>query len=322
MNNLFFFPKATSSKLEEAGVICAPYRFTYKSDGQEYGLTATKKHPAKLEEVSETWKIENDGLCINRSVRVEFPEVLQGPSGVVCRDAQLGVCIIWTNRTLTQMGYILPYSEQRFGGMLRLIFEHEFLPGEIRGDLMLETVLYVKTPAVNVEEDELSLINEAGVTVGELDTLALDFGNIHMEFPIIEIKDKNEPLWTIRFSQWEDPASTDLFTEDNVCLYLNSYYESCPTFGNTIKDPDILIEIMTAAYFLIFTKIADLDKNLITRIKNDDDLEPETICKAMQYFCASCDPALRFDSPDMLHRTIHQNIENMVDRMSRGEEDD
>lgn len=316
MDNLFFFPKTNPSLIDNAGCACDTYRFSYKAEGNMHPLEATKKAPVKLSESTETWKVESDGLNIKRRVVIEFPDMLKGPNGVACAEAELGVCIIWTNRSLTQRGYILPVEETKVGGSIVVRFDYDFAPGQVRGDLMLETVLYIKKKADNVRSGEMSLINEAGVTVGELDTVTLDFGNAYMDFPIMEVNEKDQPLWWMEFSQWEDPT-TETFSEDNVRLYLNSYYGSCPKVGDDIKNLDMLIEIITTAYFLIFTKIADIDKNMLEKTKQDSELEEGSICKMMSWFCSGCDPELRFDSPELLQKTIHQNVV----RLLRGEEE-
>ena len=73
-------------------------------------------------------------------------------------------------------------------------FRHDFPAGEIKGDLTLETVVYIKRAAEIVDEMEKHLINEAGVTVGNIDIVSLNFENAYMDFPIKDIKDKVNEL--------------------------------------------------------------------------------------------------------------------------------
>lgn len=219
MENLFFFPTADKKMLEEAGCYGNDYEFSYEIDGTNFRLKAKGKNVVKLEDSLESWKIEEDGLKISRCITLEYPQMLKGENGIACSGAEVGICIIWSNRALTQMGYIMPCNALNRGNEEVYEFDYEFPAGEIKGDLTLETVLYLKKAADYVSDGESHLINEAGVTLGIIDTVTLDFENIYMDFPIKEIKDSRYPLWWLEMNQWEDPRCNS-FSEDYVCLYL------------------------------------------------------------------------------------------------------
>ena len=72
------------------------------------------------------------------------------------------------------MGYIKPESVVTQGERIVCNFRHEFLPGEIKGDLVLDTVLYIQKEAEHVHDGEEHLINEAGVTIGTIDSIVRD----------------------------------------------------------------------------------------------------------------------------------------------------
>lgn len=311
MENLHFYPTITEEILNNAGCNCGKYDFSYNIEDRYKPLRAKGKMTIKLEDSLESWKIENDGLRVTRQVSFEYPDFLYGDKGVAPKDSELSVCIIWTNRNLTQMGYILPSSESSTNGRRIYNFMYDFEPGEIKGDLLLETVLYVKKPAVEIKETEINLVNLSGVTVGTLDVVSLDFDSLYMDFPIRDIKEKGQPLWWIEFNQWEDPTK-DPFSEDTICLYLNSYYDYCPKVGDTIKNAEVLVEIISTAYLMIFEKIRDMGEQYLTRTLDGVDLEPGSISMIMNYFYSGCDPALRTESIDMLQKTIRINIEKML----------
>ena len=65
-----------------------------------------KKGIPSLVSEDNAWDIIHDGLGLEKSVRFNYPQRLQGPDGIICRKAVLGACIIWTNSSLNQMGYI------------------------------------------------------------------------------------------------------------------------------------------------------------------------------------------------------------------------
>ncbi len=309
MDNLSFYPTLTDELLEAAGCVCKKIDFSYLIDGTYKTLRAKGKSTVKLEDSLESWKVKDDGLRICRQIVIESPCVLFGEKGVLCNGADMGICIIWSNRALTQMGYIQPETVTKSGDKLFINFRHEFAPGEIDGDLTLDTVLYVKSPADNVQKGEDHLINEAGVTIGTIDSLSIDFSSLYMDFPIKDVNDASLPLWWLELNQWDDPTQ-DPFNEDYVCLYLNSHYSHCPKVGDTIKNIDILVEIISTAYLMIIKKIDDM--GYLRKTLDDVDLEPGSISQIISFFYAGCDPALKTESIDSLQKTIRLNIEKML----------
>ena len=309
MENLYFYPTLTDDLKEASGLSLSRYSFSYFFDGEYRDLKAKGKNTIKLEDSWESWKVETDGLHIKREIIFEYPNALYGPSGIACRTAEIGISIVWTNKTLTQMGTILPAESFIEGTVLHVVFEHDFNPGEIQGDLELETILYVKKAAESVNDDEQHLMNEVGVNIGLLDEHRLDFGSIYMDFPIQEVNSKQQPLWWLEFGTWIDPRE-DSFNEDNVCLYLNSAYDCCPKVGETIKNANVLVDIITTAYTMIFQKIAEM--GYLSNTINDVDLQPGSICKIMFYFWSSCDPSIDVSSQERMHKSIWMNVANMI----------
>ena len=130
-----------------------------------------------------------------------------------------------------------------------------------------------------------------------------------MYFPIKEVKDPNMPLWWLELNQWDD-TTQDTYNEENECLYLNSHYSFCPKVGDTIKNVDILVEIVSTAYLMIIKKIEEMGYLVPTLDGNN--LEVGSISQAMYYFYTSSDPALKPESLDLLQTTIRINILRML----------
>ena len=315
MNNIYFYPTLTAEQIDNCK--CEKYQFEYEIDGISRSLSATGKSTLKLEDTQlEAWKITEDGLRIKRTIRIDYPDMLKGEGGIACKNAVLGICIIWYNKKQTQMGYIYPVSEDMAAGAQRICFDHRFPPGLIIGDLILDTVFYIKEPAAEVYENEANLINESGVTLGTLDSVTLNFGSLYMDFPIVDVKDSKSPLWWLEL-EWEDPTK-DLFSEDYVCLYLNTHYSHCPRIGEKIKNMEMLIEIVAMAYTIIFHKI--MEGEYLQKTIHGVDLEPNSISDAMYYFYKGCDERLSFDSIESLHKSVRINVEKML--KDEEEEDD
>lgn len=304
---MFFYPTLTEELKDSSGYSATPYTYSYLIEGNEQLLTAKGKSTVKIDD--ENWKIERDGLRLRRRVFFEYPEILIGKDGIVCTGAELGICIIWINRSLTQMGTILPQNEYMDESKRVTVFDHEFLPGEIQGDLELDMVAYIKNASETVNEEEAHLINDEGVTVGILDEIRLDFGSLYMDFPIQEVNDKKQPLWWIDMGSWSDPTS-ELFNEDNLCIYLNTAYDSCPKVGESIKNSDVLIDIISTAYMMIFMKIKEM--GYLQQTINDVDLEPGSISKIIFYFWSSCDYQVDFSSIERLHKSIWMNVAAII----------
>lgn len=316
MKNLQFYPSITPEMLEDSGYSSDKYIFTYEYQGKYLGLQQKGTAVTKLTDPLEIWNIESEGLNISKTVRFAYPDLLFGPRGVACEGAELGLCIMWTNKTLTQTGYILPETDITTPQGRVCKFNYSFLGGEISGDLELVISIYIKRPAETVLEDEHDLINEAGVTVGEIERTVLDFNSIYMEFPIEEFKSENEPLWWVEFSEWEDPKTTDLFTKDNICLYLNPYYDACPSpstrdTGKSIKNQDLLIDILAQTYLMIFMRLSDDD---LRATKLGINLSNNSICSVLHEFIESCNTAeLHWESPERLLKSLQINIRKMLE---------
>lgn len=308
MSSIAFFPTVTSDLLDSAGLQLGEYSFSYKIEDNYLPLVRKGKSTLKLTDPHDLWDVVDDGLRISRQVSIEYPDLLMGPDGIAPRGASVGVCIVWRNKSLTQMGYIKSHSVIH-NGVAYYNFRYEFVPGEISGDLSLETVLYIEKPAETVEPDEGKLMNRAGVTLGEIDFVSIAFSSDSMEFPIVEVSEKSAPLWWLELAQWDDPTA-DPFCSDYVCLYLNTAYSSCPKAGSSTKGQDLLVEIISTAYCLIFQEL--INRDCIDRTLNDIGLEPGSIAKVMYYFAAGCDPALRTENPAAMQKSIRINIERML----------
>ena len=295
---MYFYPTLTDDLKDAAGISLQPYEYCYCVEGVEYKLTGKGQNVIKFDD--EAWKVERDGLRIRRMVVCEYPNALYGGSGIACAGAELGICLTWVNKSLTQMGTILPSKEYMREASKIIEFDYEFAPGLLKGDLGLTMYLYIRKPAENVLPDESSLMNDEGVSVGILDEVHLDFGSMYinndinkLKLNIAEINDKKQPMWWLELSDWSEPKE-DLFNEENICIYLNTAYDSCPKMGEPIKNADVLIDIITTVYVMLFGKIKDC--GCLSDTVNDVNLESGSISKMMFFFKSSCETDIDFST--------------------------
>ena len=307
MEKMLFYPTITSDMIDSCGISVDKYNFTYTYQDKHYGLQQKGTATIKLTDPLDIWKVESEGLTIDKTVRIVYPDMLKGKEGIACKEAELGICIIWTNKKLTQTGIIHPLSDITTPQGRTCKLNYTFDAGRISGDLELSLAVYIKKKAHNLAEDETDLINETGVTVGEIERVVLDFSNIYMEFPIEEFKSETEPLWWVEFSEWEDPKTIDLFTKDSLCLYLNPYYEACPApstreMGNSIKNFDLMVDILAQTYLMIFQRLSDDD---LKATRQNVGLTNNSICSILHQFIEDCgEDELHWESPEKLLKSL------------------
>lgn len=304
MRDVYFFPKLTDKMMENCGFTVEKYRFSYSFQDQDFELRQKGSSVVRIVEDND-WKIESDGINIEKRICIAYPQFLYGKNGLACSDAEIGICIIWTNKALTQTGCIMPTSDSVTAGGRICYFRHAFDPNTIAGDLELSAILYIKKAAENIPEDETHLINEEGVSLGEIETLVVDLSSTYMEFPIEEYRSEKEPLWWVEFSQWEDPKVIDEFKKENICLYLNPYYSACPMTDGNIKNLDLLIDILATTYLLVFQRLNEDD---LRATRQNIGLQPTSICSVLHQFIENCTEELRFESPERLLRSLQKEF--------------
>ena len=310
MEKILLYPTLSPEMMDSSGLSTEKYHFTYEYQEKIFGLQQKGSSTLKLFDPLEIWNIESEGLILDKTVRIAYPDLLKGKNGVVCKGADIGICIIWTNKKLTQTGIILPVSDVETPQGRSCKFYNVFESGKISGDLELSLSMYIKTAATEILEDEKDLINEAGVTVGEIEHVVLDFNSLYMEFPIEEYKSENEPLWWVEFSEWEDPKTIDMFTKDSLCLYLNPYFDSCPSpstseGGNLIRNFDLMVDILAQTYLMIFQRLSDDD---LKATRQNIGLTNNSICSILHQFIEDCYEELHWESPEKLLKSLQINI--------------
>lgn len=315
MNDLSFYPILTQEQIKEAEIICFEYVFKYEK--QDYDVVLNSENISlsiiNVEEPQGDWTISENGMKISKIVQINNPSVLYGKDGVISRNAKFSVAILWKNFGVKQAGCILSESVSYNQGKWEYAFSHEFRGGELKGRLEMQVVLYIKEAAEKVDEGEEFLINEDGAVIGILETVNITGKEVGPEFPIKNKEmGKNGPLWVLDLDNWDDPFS-DPFDENYVCLYLNQDMDErlLPMKNDSeIRNPEILIEILSTSYFLIIQKLENLE--YLTEIKNGNKATEGSIAAVIQNFINSND--LDFSSPEKLRNTIFESIREKIQK--------
>ena len=173
------------------------------------------------------WNADKFNLCLKRAIALKGFKKLFGPDGIACRNAVLGVSVIWTSPDSRQRGSKAVMTIDVNVEDLSVKQDHTFNEGEIdiafsaakiRGDVNFSVVLYIAKAGVP-EEDEMHLANEEGFVLGELDSFTLRIEGSGSLFPVFEVYEQEQPLWYVR-CDWTDPVS-DSFSE-TVSININT----------------------------------------------------------------------------------------------------
>ena len=302
-----FYPTLTDAMIADAGIISGEYIYDFKLQDHYEILQSTGNGKIRLEHEDGDWRIERDGLRIRKTVRIETPEILFGKQGVAPHSSKIGMYIIWNNTSLTQMGVIKPIVDTT---RTCFMFCHEFLPGQISGSLELKLNLYIDEPAQALQSDEQDLMNETGVSLGQIEVVQLNLSNEFIEFPTREIADPSLPLWWLELKGWEDPTQ-DSFDRNHVQLYINTAHKASKVLLDDKKGIDILVEIVSTSYLLIITKLTE--QEYLQKTIDNVDLAPGSISSFIYKFYLDCDPKFNANqSAEEMQKIIHDNIDKLL----------
>lgn len=313
MNNIHFYPRLTPQLIENSGFNNnSSYVFSYRipSDHQETHLELKTGRTATLSDPLSMWSLKEDGLILSRTVVIEYPSVLKGPEGIAPSGATVLPCILWSNKKLSLAGVIRPKVIADNPSLL-CKFDHYFEPRALAGDLTLELVLYLANPAGSLVTGEEHLMNEAGVTLGNLENpLVIDIEGDVMDFPIEEFSDEGGPLWRMQFDPWEDPR-TALFSEESFSLLLNTKHPDCPKIARgVVSNLPLLKEIVAQAYFLLFEKVREVGDGAWDDMRTNTDLVPDSICSVLHWFSQkSADVPFNWTTPEDRLLSIKQIVD-------------
>ena len=281
------------------------FRFFRKN---EFGINELTVNSGKIKDA--LWDYERDSLIVQKNVRISDPDFLVGREGIACSDAELGLCILWSNDTTSMAGCILPLqgSERKDENGWSVMFQHVFSPGELRGVLELKIVLYLKTAALTVKEGEEILNNSTGVVVGELECYLLEVSDATIPFPFVfESCDSNE-LWRVDFFSWEEPAEDGMFGPSSFVVTLNKKCPGCPIVNEKgFKNQEMMLEITVSVYALLFKK---LTYQQFYEMKNSHGtLTPGTISAELFRVYSLCENKFEYEaSYEQVHRSVQSAL--------------
>lgn len=255
------------------------------------------------------WDPDKNNILVRREIALRKYRKLFGPNGLACRDAHLGLSLVWTSPDSRQRGAEplaeFCVSEEQLDERQDHTFteceiELEFPVARIRGDVNFSVILYI-AKAGTPSKDETHLANEEGFVLGTFDSFVLRIDGTGSLFPVFERNEKDQPLWYVR-CDWTDPTS-DKFAE-SVSININTAHKNYKYIDRVQKTfcAQLFVEVMSAALCCIIERIRS--EKYLDQILGDEEMEPGSVGEVVRYFANTL--GWDFSSPDKLSLSIRK----------------
>ena len=147
------FPKMSRDLLVKTGYSSAIYEFYYRYQGEMRELKAdtadtstSRASVLQLTDQACQWHPESSNLIAKCHCEINVPMFLFGENGLAAENGGIiGVAVMWMNPDASQRG-VVTIGEINKTSPAPCIIEGNisFLPKQLRGTLILQTVLYLK----------------------------------------------------------------------------------------------------------------------------------------------------------------------------------
>lgn len=303
---IFLYPSLNENMIEHV-FQAKKYTFSYTGiDGFDRDLayeTFEVNASVNCLRTDGVWSADKNNLFVKRTVALKNYRILFGPDGLACRNARLGMSLVWTSPDSRQRGAepivevgISPeqFAEKQDHSFAEGEIDLEFSAAKIRGDVNFSVVLYIAKAGIP-EDDELHLANEEGFVLGTFDSFTLRIDGTGSLFPVFEVYEKDQPLWYVR-CDWTDPTF-DQFTE-SVSININTAHKNYKFIDRSQRTfcSQLLVEIMSSALCCIIEKIRS--EQYLEQILGEEEMESGSVGEVVRYFANTL--GWDFFTPDKL----------------------
>ena len=299
-NNILLFPTVNEEHLKKLRFQKSKYTFFYTDkDDEKHELNEEPVEAFSsvycIKDEKGEWNQDKNNLGFHRKYLLRTFQHLFGEEGVVCKNAELGMAIIWTSSDSKQRGVIPIGTFKVDDKLMEVEVEEVFERAQLRGQIDFTTIIYLATSGVP-NENELHLANTSGYVLGKLETFIVKLDGKGSVFPIFEVAELGQPLWYVK-CDWIDPT-IDLFS-DCISINLNTAHKNYKYIDRKHNsfNGQLLVEIMTGAIVVIIEKVR-LQVDYWEQIMNNDSLEDGSIGQAIYYFSETLEWDL--SSPEMV----------------------
>ena len=227
------------------------------------------------------WDQDRNNFGFRRRYLLRTFQCLFGENGIACKNATLGLAIVWTSSDSKQRGVIPVGTFNANDSAMEADVEKLFSKAQLRGQVDFTTIIYL-AKAGKPNQNELHLANTNGYVLGELETFTIKLDGKGSTFPIFEVSAPGQPLWYVKFD-WIDPTQ-DLFSEC-VSINLNTAHKNYKYIDRKQAsfNSQLLLEIMASAVSLIVERVR-LQSAYWDQTINNDGLEEGSVSQAIYYF--------------------------------------
>ena len=227
------------------------------------------------------WDQDQNNFGFRRRYLLRTFQCLFGENGIACKNAVLGVAIIWTSSDSKQRGVIPVGTFTNNDQIMEAVAEKTFGPAQLRGQIEFSTVLYIAA-AGKPDLTEMHLANTTGYVLGELENYTIKLDGRGSTFPVFEVYAPGQPLWYVK-CDWIDPTQ-DLFSEC-ISINLNTAHKNYRFIDRkqSVFNSQLLSEIMASAISVIVEKVR-LQSAYWDQVMNNDSLEEGSVGQAIYYF--------------------------------------
>lgn len=309
--SLNFYPQLDDKLYNMIGYSKELYKASYTNENTTCKLELENSDGTHIFEVRDDkccWEPDTFNLKLNQTYIINNPEFLFGKDGIVCENAEIGLAVLWMSKTSNQRGVeIISTINKNSIHPLKSNLNIEFDKGQIKGQIRLRTVLYLKNKGIPQSGEEY-LCNIEGAILGELDEDEFIIDGNGSVFPIVQVDQQSSPLWWVN-CDWQDPM-IDEFSEENVRICLNSAHPNFKKLNieKGLKESPLLLEIIASAIQIIIEKIKDSED--INEILSGNGFDEGSIAAAVYYFKETFD--LDISSSERLAISLRKYLDNRI----------
>lgn len=286
--HITLFPTLNGELLNKIRFQPSEYEWYYVRDDQEFILHADSMDGGtllhKIVDEDGIWTPDDYSLCIRRRYSFRTYQSLFGENGIACKNASLGLALMWTSADSKQRGVVQIGEIKNSMEDLEFRLDYEFPKAQLRGSVEFATVLYIKS-AGTPSWTETHLANEYGCILGELDKIIIKLDGTGSVFPVYEVKEPGQPLWYVR-CDWEDPTY-EQFAEC-VSININTSHRNYKYLDKTKRsfNEALLQEIMANALCIVISKLKE-ENNYWNATVNGEELQSGSVSEAIYYFIST-----------------------------------
>lgn len=303
-NIVSLYQMVTPDLLNQAGFKSTNPKFKYQQNNEiiKIEINEDYNNVLMIHDLDPNWAPNEHNLKVSRKLIFEEPSVLFGESGITSSSNKIGVAAHIHSRTTNYQEKIKIGTIEKLDKSKEVNFNYEFAKNTLRGEVHIDFFLYLE----EVKDVRPFQANKAGFKLSGnlLPTTTLVIDGIGSTFPILEIRDKDKPLWQIE-KNWADPFE-DSFEASNIHLKLNVAHPECKRLkdGKTNLSRLYMGDIISQSMAAI---INDVLNNSEYSINDADDASPDSIISIVKYWVES----FEIDTTDYF--TIINTIKEKLD---------